>query len=167
VTVEVDTQAASEAHQQHQAIVYTIGRIRSTWATLAEQLHAFMAAEAWRDLGHPSLEAWLAQPEISIERRHAYLLRQAWEELVIQKHVDPAELRKVDVSKVQAVLPAVRRGDIPVGEALADCEALSRDDLRERYSGSRGGPQAPLDATTEPEYAVCQSCGSRYPVKAA
>jgi hypothetical protein len=166
VSVIDDSQAlaAAEAHKQHEAIVYTIGRMRSAWAILAEQLHTFMSNEAWKALGYATLESWLAQPEISIERRHAFLLRQAWDELVVRKGVDPAELRKVDVSKVQAVLPAVRRGQVNVDDALADCETLARDDLREKYSGANGGPDGPLNAAETPEYATCPSCGSKYKV---
>lgn len=142
--------------------------MRGLWVRLAEDLHKFQELEMWRDLGHTTFEQWLASPDIELERRWVYELIGMWRELVIKRHVDPASLEPVQVSKVREVLPAIRRGFVDIDDALADCETLGRDDLRAKYAGA--GSQSPvgrqkLDATTEPEFALCHACGSRYPVR--
>jgi hypothetical protein len=148
--------------------------IRSSWVKLAEDLDSFVGSEMWRDLGQPSLEAWLAQPEIELSRRQVYYLRQAWRELVVKRDVTPAQLEQVDMSKVQEVLPAIKRGLVDVDEALSDCRALERSKLRLRYRTSRSTTtaatpdEAPAVAglVDGPEWAMCEACGSRYRVPA-
>lgn len=164
-------------------------QIRGGWIELAADLHAFAQSEMWRDLGWRSFEAWLASPEIELERRQVYYLLEMWRELVVKREVKPEQLVGLGVSKIQEVLPAVRRGFVDIDQALSDVATLARDDLRKQYStspnGSKpssrsriddgsgvGGSLAPpaaaqggFDAEAEPEWAVCQACGSRYPVK--
>lgn len=169
-TEPTEIQAAA-AHQAEQAIKATIQQMRSTWVQLAEQLHHFSELQMWRALGYRSFEQWLAGPEIDLSRRTVFYLIESWRELVIKQGVKPEDLQRVEVSKAREILPAVRRGHVDVDTALADAETLSRDDLRERYGhvgrpGGRGVDE-PLDAEREPEWAVCQSCGSRYRVRRA
>lgn len=149
--------------------------IRRAWLLLAEDLYAFHIAEQWRELGYPSFNAYLNDPEIEVEKRHAHYLIELWRELVIKREVDPKILEDVGVSKVQVVLPSIRRGYVDIPDALADAKTLSRDDLRKEYAGRAtepgAGTGAParndrhLDPDDEPEYARCEACGSTYLVK--
>lgn len=165
---QVQAKAAFEVEDR---IRNNVRHMRGLWVRLAEDLFKFHELEMWRDLGHGGFEEWLASPDIDLERRWVYELIGMWRELVVKRHVAPEQLMPVQVSKVREVLPAIRRGAVDIGDALADCESLPRNDLREKYSGvgagtigQNGGPTAPLDATTEPEYAICHACGSRYQV---
>lgn len=168
VTGDVLPQHAQAAFEVEERIRTTIRNIRTAWIRLAEDLHRFNDLELWRDLGHPSFEAWLAGPDIELERRWVYELIAMWRELVVKRGVTPAQLEPVAVSKVREVLPAIRRGQVSIEDALADCEVLGRRDLEAKYRGvatsSVAPGHAPLDADTEPEYAICHACGSRYAV---
>jgi hypothetical protein len=126
----------------------------STWVPLAAALHRFHESQAWTLLACQSFNEWLGQPEVWISRAEAYGLIQAWRELVEARDVEPADLARLDPSKVQVVLPAIRAG-AAVEDALADCAALSRADLRAKY-------QTGDDA----QYTTCPQCGSRVKVAA-
>lgn len=176
LTVELEpsqpTEAeAAEAFAAQEAIKATMRAARELWIDLAEKIYNFSEAKGWRALGYRSFEQWLADPEIDLNRRNAFYLIESHRELVVRRKVDPKQLAGLEVSKVREVIPAIRRGAVDVEDALEDVRVLSRDDLRQRYSGigaNGAGPVGaePLDADTEPEWAVCQSCGTRYRRKA-
>jgi hypothetical protein len=169
---------ARAAHEVAERIVGNVRRMRTLWIKVAEDLFRFNELEMYRDLGYTSFEQWLAEPDVDLSRRSVYYLLDVWRELVVGKGVKPAQLEKVDVSKVQDILPAVRRGQVTAEQALADAETLTRGDLRERYrapapSNGDAPPAVPsgpdtsttYEATDEPAFAICPSCGSRYRVK--
>jgi hypothetical protein len=165
-------QAAQAAFAAEQRIKDTIRTVRTAWVTLAGELYTFQDQALHKDLGYVTFEEWLASPEIDLSRRWVYELVGIWRDLVIKKQVTPARLEALEPSKLQEVLPAVRRGSVLLEEALADVEALGRQDLRERY-GSRGagtvqhgvvaGPDTSsgYDAGREPAMVACPTCGSR------
>lgn len=107
--------------------------IRAAWVALAGFLYEFQQEEMWRDLDHESFEAWLASPDIDLGRSQVYALIECYRELVLEREVPLDNLRGLEVSKVSQVLPAIRRGEVELDEAIADCESLSRLDLREKY----------------------------------
>jgi hypothetical protein len=78
----------------------------------------------------------------------------AWKELVVHGNVDPERLERLDVTKVAVVLAPLRRGEVEIDQALSDCEALSRSDLRAAYQD-----------VSHAEYRVCEACGSRVKVQ--
>jgi hypothetical protein len=160
------------AHEAQARIKKTMHLVRIAWARLAEELFKFSEQEMWRSLGYDSYEAWLADPEIDIERRWAFQLTAIWRELVIHRGADPRRLERAAPSKLQEILPAVRRNHVSLEEGLADAEQLSRSDLRERYGPRGGGSKASTegarpdtstryDAESEPSMAICPTCGSR------
>lgn len=159
-----DEQLAANAHEVQERIRAHLGTMKRLWVDVAADLHVFADQELWKRLGYGSFEAWLATPEIGLERRHVYRLLSAYRQLVVERKVEPARLAELDISKVDDVLPAVRRGHVTVDEALADVEVLPRNDLRQRYqeitSRSPGDPEPPLDAMREPERTQCPACGS-------
>ena len=167
VATRPDAQAqAKAAFDVANRIVENVKRLRTLWIEIAQDLYKFNEFEMWRDLGYMSFEAWLAEPEVELGRRHVYYLLQAWRELVIDRGVEPKELEEIELSKVQEVLPAIRRGQVKPDVALADTKTLTLTDLRERYRQPAGPDNSThLDATTEPEYAICPACGGRYQVK--
>jgi hypothetical protein len=163
---EAAAQAAFEVEQQIIATKKTMERL---WVQLAGYLYRFNDLAMWKDLGYRSFEEWLASPHIDIGRRHVFGLIQVWRELVIKHNVKPTELEGVRVSSALNILPAIRRGQVPVEEALSDAKTLSREDLRERYERASAtvGPDTSTtyDADAEPQHAICPACGSRYRVK--
>lgn len=161
----VEPGQADIAYQCEQRIQQHVRNIRTTWIKLAEDLFQFHEDSMWADLGYTGFEAWLAGPEIELERRWVYDLISMWRELVVTRGVRPEQLAPVAVSKVREVLPAIRRGDVTVTEGLSDAETLGRRDLEEKYRRrTAGSPEPVLEASAEQEWAICHACGSRYPV---
>jgi hypothetical protein len=146
------TLSPAQAWDLQAEVVAQVAGQRSSWVALAERLTTFHAEQAWLLLSHDSFNEWLGQPEISLSRGEAYAMIGAWRDLVEDRHVDPTRLEGLDISKVAVVLPAIRRGG-DVDEILADCEILSRSDLRAEYQSAE-----------QTEYRVCEACGSKVKV---
>ncbi|HTE63661.1 MAG TPA: hypothetical protein VK631_25110 [Solirubrobacteraceae bacterium] len=153
-----DVLSPARAYDLQVQVVAACSAVKQSWVLLAGRLHAFHTERAWEALGVESFTTWLGGPEVGLKRSQAYLLIDAWQHVVVDGGADPARLAAADVSKVAVVLPALKRGEVTVDDALADCEALSRSDLSDRY---RGDPSARLDAETEPGWHQC-SCGNRH-----
>jgi hypothetical protein len=129
-------------------------------------LRVLVAEQLWKTLGHDSFEAWLADPVIDLSRSWVFTLVSVYSELVVLQKVPEESLRGLNPSKLQDVLPVVRKRALPVGNVLADVESLSRGDLRERYrSGGTGTTQGAngsvpddsthYDAEREPQFVRC------------
>lgn len=163
---------ARAAYELEQRIRQTIGTQKMIWVDLAGDLYTFQTTRAHAQLGYETFEEWLASPDIDIKRRWVYELLSIWKHLVIDAGVAPERLKALEPSKVQDVMVAVRRQQVAVDRALADAEALSRNDLRQLY-GPQGDSTTPTpagaapddsthyDAEAEPQWLRCPTCGSR------
>lgn len=167
VLAEPTEAAARHAYQVDQQIRANLKRMRGMWVELAHDLYAFHQARLWRDLGYESFEKWLADPGVEIERRWCYDLMATYEQLVVERGVEPSRLQELAVSKVREVLPAIRRGMVTVEDGLNDAAELRRPDLEARYRGAASdGRTAGPDTSTavrterEPEWRRCSCCGS-------
>lgn len=146
-----EERAAKKAFKVEEKIKKGVGAIRQVWIALAGYFYEFYEGEMWVPLGHDRFEDWLGDPDIGLGRSQVYALKEAYAELVVKREVDPADLAELDVSKIDVVLPALRRDEVDVEEALADCKALSRSALREKYGKAVPVARVPL---TE-----CEECG--------
>lgn len=142
---------SKRAFEIEQKVVAGCQAIRTVWVALAEYLHEFYGEQMWEARDCETFEDWLGSPEISLSRSHVYALVQCYEELVVKRGVEQERLEAVEVSKVQQVLPALRREEVDLETALADCEALSRASLREKYGRSLPASRKPL--------VQCEKCG--------
>lgn len=156
--------AQERASQIEGAIKASVLNIRMEWVTLAHGLHEFHAMKGWAVLGYETLEEWLAAPEIELSRSRVFALIAAYQEYVIERKVPEVKLGRVDMTKAEEVLPAVRRGQVSWQQALSDAEVLGFRDLRERYLPS-GGPENGKGEAWHWER--CPSCGSKIKVKDA
>ncbi|MGH2716030.1 MAG: hypothetical protein ACRDM7_19540 [Thermoleophilaceae bacterium] len=163
--------AAADAHAVQERIRAGVRAMKQLWIGLAEDLYRFNREELWRDLGYDSFEAWLATPEIELERSWVFRLISVYRELVIDRGVEPEQIAPLSVDKLRRVLPAIRRGHVTVEEALADVESVPHRDLQTRYEAMTvrppNDPEPPIEPEAEPEYAMCPACGSRYQVRKA
>jgi hypothetical protein len=108
----------------------------ATWQ-LAQALYEFDEESGWLALGYEDLTHWLAEPDIGMKRSHYYRFITTWRELVVRRQVTAEQLMSLDVSKVDIVLPALKRGDVKLNKALDDAEQLGQRDLRDIYIGQR------------------------------
>lgn len=146
-----EERAAKKAFQVEAKIKKGVGAIRQVWIALAGYLHEFYSERMWEHLGHDKFEEWLGTPEIGLGRSQVYALIEAYEELVVKREVEEAVLAELEATKLAVVLPALRRGQVELEEALADCEALSRSALRQKYGKSVPAERVPL--------IQCEDCG--------
>lgn len=146
-----EERAAKKAYEVEAKIKKGVGAIREVWVALAAFLHEFHGAKMWEHLGHDKFEEWLGTPEIGLGRSQVYALIEAYEELVVKREVEQSVLADLEATKLAVVLPALRRGEVELEQALADCEALSRSALREKYGKSVPAERVPL--------VECEDCG--------
>lgn len=151
---------AERAHEVQEQIKTGCAAIRTLWVALAGYLYEFFGKRMWKELGYETFTEWLATPEIDLGRTQVYALVEAYRELVVERGVDPEQLGLIDVTKIAVVLPAIRSGEVDLAEALADCESMSRSDLREKY-----GQQLPEktggggESKGRRELVQCEQCG--------
>lgn len=146
-----EERAAKRAFKAEEKIKKGLGAIKEVWIALAAYLHEFHSEKMWEHLGYDRFDDWLGSPDISLGRSQVYASIEAYEELVVKREVDPAVLADLETTKIGVVLPALRRGDVDLETALADCEALSRSALREKYGKQVGAERVPL--------IECEDCG--------
>lgn len=145
---------ADEAFVLESAVMAARAAERGSWLPLAESLYTFHTAQAWRDLGWEKFTEWIATPELSLGRRHAYRLIAIWA-WAQDKHIALAELHECDVTKLALVLPHVLLDEVSAEDAIADVKSLSRSDLSAKYVGS----ELPAATPAEPETEICADCG--------
>jgi len=162
--------AGREAWTVDQRIKQIKKATESLYVELAHSLYEFHDGEMWATLGYDSLTEYFSDPDVQLDPRWAYNLIAIYRQLVVERGVDENRLKELEVSKVTEALPAIRRGQVSVDEAFADIKALSKRDLKLKLSGraseTPGQPDTGTSISTEsePEWAVCPSCGSRYQV---
>jgi hypothetical protein len=170
VVPRADEIAARHAYEVQGRIKETQRRIKEAWIDLARDLYEFSSDRLWKDLGYGSFEEWAADPDIDIGRRWAYELITLYKSLVIQHEIAPERLVAIAPAKLQEVMPALRRRQISVEEALSDAQTLSVADIRDRYRGhaatktSKGSAPdigTSYEALHEPQFVRCPTCGSR------
>lgn len=161
---------ATAAHEMDQEIRQIKRQMKGLWVRLAERLYLFRTGEMWKDIGYPTLSSWLSDPEVDIERRWMYKLTDAYKFLVLEYGLPRERVEQLEISKVNEVLPAIRRGQVELEAGLSDIETLRREDLEIQYRGlhsSMPGSAVAATSTTietdqEPEWATCPTCGSSY-----
>jgi hypothetical protein len=146
-----EERAAKKAFAVEAKIKKGTGAIKQVWVALAGHLHEFYTEQMWKALGHDKFESWLGSPEIGLQRSQTYQLIEVYEELVVKRGVSQEDLAELEMSKLAVVLPLLRKGEVGLEDALADCEELSRSALREKYGQSVPAERIPL---TE-----CEDCG--------
>jgi hypothetical protein len=161
--------AAAAAHEVDQRLKANVRRMRGMWVELARDLYRFHESRLWADLGYETFEAYLADPELELERRWVYDSMAMYKQLVVERGVDPSRLQELQISKVREVLPAIRRELVTLDEALDDATTLRRVDLEQKYRGAASdgrtaGPDTGTEVRTErePVWRRCEHCGSMY-----
>jgi hypothetical protein len=146
-----EERAAKKAFEVETKIKKGVGAIRQVWIALAGFLHEFYTDKMWEHLGYDKFEVWLGTPEIGLGRSQVYALIEAYEELVVKREVEADCLADLEATKIAVVLPALRKGEVGLEDALADVESLSRSELRQKYGKALPAERIPL--------IECEDCG--------
>lgn len=172
MTTELDTRtekqqevAARKAFNREIRIKRNVSQVAGKTWELAKDLYELHEGGEWALLGHDTLEDFLAQPDLGIQRTHFFRLTKMWRDLVVVRQIEPEKLKALEPTKVAEVTPAIMRGDVKVDDALSDAEVMSKSDLREKFRKAKPGSDpddTKLDATAEPDRIKCETCGSWY-----
>lgn len=155
----IEAERGSRAFELERQIVDGCRAIRGAWFQLASLLYEMNAGQHYQLLGHETFKSWLGTPEVSLSPTHAYALIGIYAEFVIEGGFGPDDLGAIEATKLATALPAIRRGEIDLSEAIDDATQLSRSDMTEKYRD----PSAPLDAETERP--ICPNCHQRMPAR--
>ena len=147
----------ARAHECEREIVRACQGIRTAGIFLAKHLYEFVEERYWQLLGYESLNAFLASPDIELQKTQVMKLKRIYGELVVSRGAEPSTLAGVDLNKLDAALPALKTGKTDVQSVISDAKALTRDDF-ERLYRQNGGRDAPLDAEAEPARVQCPTC---------
>jgi hypothetical protein len=145
-----EVQEAQEAHMQLVAAVL-VGRA-AMWAE-AEACWRLNECRGWLKLGYDTKNEYLAQPEIYMSQWTFNQNVRAWGGTVELREIPLEDLREIDVTKVDIVLPEVTRSKVSIEDALADAKELGAHDLRKKYRGieSPADPPPPGEDDDGPE----------------
>ncbi len=119
---------------------------------VAAAMHEFDEESGWTALGYDKLGDWLADPEVSTNRRTFFRMTSVYRDLAVQRQLPAASLAELDIAKVDIVLGKVKAGAVKLDDALEDVVALGAQDLRRKYIGREdpANQQMPADDTPLP-----------------
>lgn len=135
-----------EAWRCHRRIVDKRNEAEQTFLELAEALYIFKRRRFFVQMGHPTFESYIADPEVDISRSLAYRLIQEHELFVLDLECPPDRLLEAGNSKLSLIAPHVDDGN--ADELVEMATVLSRSDLRvelKEMFGDDAVPTLPTD----------------------
>jgi len=141
--------------ERHLRIVDLRNQAEDTFLDLGRELYFFQQQEGYVVLGHPSFESYLADPEVDIGRRTAFMLKAIYETYVLGLCCEPAALLPCGYSKLDIMRSFMTQENVM--EWIGTAAALSRSDLKKEL-GEAFPPEIPQEP---PE--VCPTCGRPWP----
>lgn len=136
------------AHEAHALVLEGQQLARRGLATAAAGCHALHASEGWRALGFETLSEYLAQPEVEFSRSEFYRLCAIHQAYVLDGGLAPDVIAGASPTKLELPIPAIEQGVVSAGQAAADAESMTRNDLRVHYRELLGAE--PEAAESEP-----------------
>lgn len=117
-----------DAWQRHRLIIDLRHRAEATFLDLGEQLYWFEEDKQYKDLGYETFNDYIANPEVNIERRVAFMLKGIYKTYILDLKVQPVALLPAGYAKLDKVRPYVTQDN--VNDWIAKATSLSRSDLR-------------------------------------
>ena len=151
--VHVPTEAEGvEAYQLHSNILECKERIEGNFFMMGDELRKMRDNSRYLALGYESFNAYLASPELSINRAQAYKLMNIAGQCK-RLNLEPSSLLDIDKDKLALVLPSISSEEDPQIK-IAAARSLSRSDLKALYSG-----EEPHEQDDTEHSHTCRSCG--------
>jgi hypothetical protein len=118
-------------------------------------------------LGYQTLGQFLAQPDLGLAESSFHRAVSMWKTYYVDRSLPREEIAQLEPSKARETMPAVIRGQVRPQTAVNDIKALSHRDIVAKYRqkniewhGQQPDGSTPLDASTEPQWAKCPTCGT-------
>lgn len=140
------------ADEFHHRIVEKRRLLETTFLELGGLLYHFERERLYLELGHPSFNSYLADPEVNINRRTAYRLKGVYEHYIVKLGWtgDTVALVEAGIAKLDILRPLTTRENVE--EKVYEAAALSRSDLLALRDGTE-----PLD-DLDPDTVLCPMC---------
>lgn len=117
-----------DAWERHKRIVSLRNSAEQTFLSLGEELFWFEDKKQYLEMGHPTFESYLADPDVEISRRLAFQLKGVYLTFVWKLKVQTSALLPVGTNKLDALRPYVNNEN--VNEWIAKAGAISLSDLK-------------------------------------
>jgi hypothetical protein len=154
----------------HREITSALAQGRNALWEAAKALHEFDQHAGWKRLGYERKTEWLGDPDVSLTYSTYMRLLDCYRTVCLNRGVDFEEVRHLEMTKVQAVLPAIKNGEkfngesVETKDALSDVKSLSRSDLIQEYGKPKDEEIKP-DSEQKPEDVIL--AGDSEPVRAS
>jgi hypothetical protein len=116
-----------------QRVKTAVAQGREALWEVAQACYEFHEIRGWEVLGYEHQQDWCNDPEVGMSVTTFQRFVSNWRDLAVARQIPAADLKELDQSKVQTVLPSIKQGKVPVKQALADAKVLGRSDLVEKY----------------------------------
>ena len=146
-----DSIVGGETWQRHERICGLRDLIERSFLQVGEDLLWMKDTRSYRQLGHPTFESYIADPDVDIGRRSAYMAMRCFEVYVSRLHIDEPLLLEAGTSKLDLCAPHVTPEN--ADELVSMAAALSRSDLRDALDDMFGeGATPPLSTDYRTRY---------------
>lgn len=139
LTVAGEVIEPQDAFQLEQRLKDALQQTRRSLIDVAEACYEIVRQHAYEALGYETLTAFLAQPEVGLSRSECYAAAKVHEVFVLEHGINPDELAKAGINKLDVVLPKVVAGEVEAEAAVDDAVTHGIRDLREEYRGTASG----------------------------
>lgn len=134
VTEQGELVRVDGAWERHKRIVGYRNLAEKTFLALGEELYHFEDKKQYKDLGHDTFESYLADPDVDIARRTAYMLIGVYDTYVNKYASASDALLKAGYTKLDVIRPHVDESN--VDEWVHKAATLSRSDLKKEIGDS-------------------------------
>lgn len=129
--IDIDTGeiiSSDDAWERHERIVSLRNLAEKTFLALGEELYWFEEEKQYKELGHPTFESYLADPDVDISRATAFKLKGIYARYCLELKVSPAILLPAGYDKLYTIRPHMTERN--VDEWVTKASTLSRSDLK-------------------------------------
>ena len=138
------------AHELRQSLIEAKRAFTGAGLELAHRCYDANEAFIWHILEQDlTKDAFLADPEISMNRRWFDRLVYLWRETQVLRQIPRATLDRIDTTKLEIAIQAVNKQRAPLAQALADADTLSKSDMVDKYIPTKSVGNAPPGAQAQ------------------
>jgi N6-adenosine-specific RNA methylase IME4 len=130
-----------DAWHRHRRIVDLRNIAEKTFLALGEELYWFEDLKQYKDLGYETFEQYLADPDVDIARRTAFMLKGVYKTYILELKSASDALLPAGYQKLELMRPYIDESN--VNEWVNKAASLSRSDLKEEINNSFPQPPPP------------------------
>lgn len=129
------SEIAFELEQQVKGVKFKVGE---NFLKLGKLLKEFRDHAYYKDLNYDTMTDWLSSPDISISVGWAWNFISIYEIFILRHGLSPARVLEADYSKLQVIIPLVRKNPDSAEDWLEKATDLRRVDLKREIQEYKG-----------------------------